>query len=97
MVSVKIFTRMTLLSTLDRIGGTKMVGLTIVSVFHSCSLWTKQMARLLPPGAVISTIRSTGSPNGRNIVYFGWLVKADGTIEPLPGYAPWLEEVLSGK
>jgi hypothetical protein len=55
---------------------------------------------LRPPGVVVSTIESTGpvkSPfDGRQVVYFGWIIKPDGTVYPLPAYAPWLEEQLSG-
>ena len=45
---------------------------------------------LLPPYAVISTIMATG----RQVVYFGWIVKSDGEVYPCNPYAIWLEKAL---
>jgi len=50
---------------------------------------------LNPPGAVISTI-AEGPLTGRRIVYFGWMIKSDGTVYRLNPYAEWLEGQLSG-
>ena len=50
---------------------------------------------LYPPGAVKNTF-SEGTSKGRQAVYFGWMIKPDGTVYPLNPYAQWLEGQLSG-
>jgi len=50
---------------------------------------------LNPPGAVKSTVFE-GPFKGRQIVYFGWMIKPDRTVYPLNPYAKWLEGQLSG-
>lgn len=51
---------------------------------------------LLPPNAIVSKLVTTGPLNGREFVYFGWLISPNGKVSHLNDSASWLEEQLSG-